>query len=198
MMYPDRIHVLGIAGSLRERSLNRSLLEASRELAPETMAIEIFDLKEIPLYNQDLDSDELLPAAVEHFRQEIREADALLIATPEYNHSVPGVLQNALDWASRPARRSPLAGKPVAIMGAAPSSLGTARAQEQLRLVLHATLALVLPHPGVVVGHARDKFDGEGNLVDEPTQQFLASFLQDLEAWTRRVATPAGVLQETG
>src|SRR5690554_3489133 len=107
-MFPDRIHVLGIAGSLRERSLNRYLLEAAREVAPAGMAIEIFDLKEIPLYNQDQDVDERRPAAVERLRQEIRDADALLIATPEYNHSVPGVLQNALDWASRPARRSSL------------------------------------------------------------------------------------------
>lgn len=183
---------------MRERSLNRSLLEVSRELAPETMAIEIFDLKEIPLYNQDLDSDERLPAAVERFRQRIREADALLIATPEFNHSIPGVLQNALDWASRPALHSPLSGKPVAIMGASPSSIGTARAQTHLRQVLHATLALVLPHPGVAVGLAREKFDDHGNLVDEPTKRFLASFLQDLESWTRRVATPAGVLQEVG
>lgn len=197
-MFPDRIHVLGIAGSLRERSLNRYLLEAAREVAPAGMAIEIFDLKEIPLYNQDQDVDERRPAAVERLRQEIRDADALLIATPEYNHSVPGVLQNALDWASRPARRSSLSGKPVAVMGAAPGTIGTARAQEHLRLVLQATLALVLPHPGVAVGQAREKFDDEGNLVDEPTRRFLSSFLQELEAWTRRVATPAGVLQEVG
>lgn len=197
-MYSGGIRVLGIAGSLRERSLNRSLLAAARELAPEGMSIDIFDLKDIPLYNQDLDVDGLRPAAVEGLRKAIQEADALLIATPEYNHSVPGVLQNAIDWASRPPRRSSLVGKPVAVMGASPGSIGAARAQEHLRLVLHATLALVMPHPGVAVGNAREKFDEDGNLVDEPTRRFIVNFLQDLEAWTRRVGASAGALQPVG
>lgn len=183
------IRVLGIVGSLRRGSHNRKLLEAARDLAPEGMEIEIFDLADIPLYNGDLDKDQQRPDAVEEFKQAFSEADALLIATPEYNHSIPGVLQNAIDWASRPAMKSPLAGKPVGIMGASPGALGAARAQQQLKLVLLATLAAVMPHPGVAVGQVAEKFDAAGTLVHEPTRQFLAAFLQDLAQWSRHFQT---------
>lgn len=191
-------HILGIAGSLRDQSLNRWLLEAAREVAPEGVSIEIFDLGEIPLYNADLDSDGARPASVERFKDALTATDALLIATPEYNYTIPGVLQNALDWASRPARRSPLSGKPVGIMGASPGSIGTARAQEHLKLVLLAALALPLPHGGVVVGDALRKFDETGTLVDEPTRRFLADYVQQLAAWARRIGAPAEAVQAVG
>lgn len=181
------IRVLGIVGSLRHGSHNRKLLEAARALAPGGMEIRIFDLADIPLYNGDRDKDPERPDAVDDFKRAISAADALLIATPEYNHSIPGVLQNAIDWASRPAMKSPLAGKPVGIMGASPGALGAVRAQQQLKLVLLATLAAVMPHPGVTVGQVAEKFDAAGTLVHEPTREFVAAFLEDLGKWTRRL-----------
>jgi chromate reductase len=180
------VRVIGIAGSLRKASHNRRLLEAARALAPASLQLEIASLDEIPMYNQDLDRDGVRPEAVERLKRAVAGADAVLIATPEYNHSVPGVLQNAIDWLSRPAMRSPLAGKPVAIMGSSPGALGAVRAQQQLKLVLMATLAQVMPHPGVAVGQVQDKFDAEGSLVHEPTQKFLVAFLNELEGWVRR------------
>lgn len=177
------LRVLGVAGSLRAGSINRALLRAAAELAPDGMDVDTFDLAGIPLYDGDLDRDGERPEAVERFK----EAIALLIATPEYNYGVPGVLKNAIDWASRPAGRSPLAGKPVAGMGAAPGAIGTARAQEHLKLHLLATLSLVMPHPGVVVNHAAAKFDAEGRLTDETTSQFLQDFLAAFRDFVRRV-----------
>jgi chromate reductase len=187
--YAQPIRVLGIAGTLRRAAYNRWLLQAAQEGAPSDMEITIFDLADIPMYNQDLDKDGVRPEPVERFKQAITNADALLIATPEYNHNIPGVLQNALDWASRPAGKSPLAAKPAGIMGAATGAIGTARAQQQLKLVLFATLAVVLPHPGVVIGQAQEKFDAEGKLVHAPTRDFLQNFLHDLRDWTLRFVT---------
>ena len=152
------------------------------------MTIVHVTLDEIPFYNADYDADHLRPPEVVRLKQAIAEADALLIASPEYNHSVPGVLHNAIDWASRPGLASPLAGKPVAIMGASTGVVGTARGQQQLKLTLMSTLAMVMPHAGVLVGQAAQKFDLSGALAHEPTRQFLAAFLADLERWTARVA----------
>lgn len=180
------VRTLGIAGSLRRGSYNRSLLESARTLSGEAMRIEPFGLHDIPLYNGDLDVEGSRPQEVERFKQAIAEADALLIATPEYNHGVPGVLKNAIDWASRPGGKSVLVGKPVAIMGAATGPVGTARAQQQLKLVLMSCLMPVMPHPGVLVNLAADKFDAAGALVHEPTRQHLAKFLQDLVEWSGR------------
>lgn len=180
------LHVLGFAGSLREGSYNRTLLRAAQTLAPEGMAIDIFDLADIPLYNADLDTDELRPESVMSFKEAIGGADVLLIATPEYNHGISGVLKNAIDWASRPARRSVLRGKPVGIMGASQQRIGTARAQEQLKLVLGPTLCYVMPHAGVLVGQADEKFNSQGQLIDETTQGFVQEFLESLDRWTRR------------
>ncbi|MEJ7812415.1 MAG: NAD(P)H-dependent oxidoreductase [Gemmatimonadaceae bacterium] len=181
------IQVLGIAGSLRRGSYNRKLLEAARTLAPQGMRIELFDIAEIPPYNADLDTDAARPAAVARLKRAITAADAILIATPEYNHSVPGVLQNAIDWASRPNGKSPFVGKPAAIMGASTGALGSARGQQQLKLVLLSTLASVMAHPGVAVGMAAEKFDASGALTHEPTRQFVASFLRSLAEWTHRL-----------
>lgn len=181
------IEVVGIAGSLRRASHNRRLLAAARELAPEGMRIEVFELDDVPLYNGDLDTDERRPKAVERLKGAIGRADGVLFVTPEYNHVIPGVLQNAIDWASRPGMRSPLAGKPAGIMGAANGVIGTARGQQHLKLTLMGTFALVMPHPGVVVGQAQKKFDEEGRLIDEPTREFVAAYLQQFEEWVRRM-----------
>ena len=191
--HPRPLTVLGIPGSLRAGSFNRRLLEEARELAPDGMQVRIFGLEDLPLYDADLDTDGARPEPVQALERAIGEADAVLIATPEYNHSIPGVLKNAIDWASRPAGRSPLREKPVAVMGASPGGIGTARAQQHLQSVLLSTLALLLPHPGVAVGRAREKFGegDEGPLVHEATRGFLRSFLGDLEAWTRRVGATA-------
>ena len=194
MIYaPDNdtpLRVLGVAGSLRDGSYNRALLRAAAELAPDGLQVEPFDLEGIPFYNGDLDRDGERPGAVERFKEAIADADALLIATPEYNYGIPGVLKNAIDWASRPALGSPLAGKPVAGMGAAPGIIGTARGQEHLKLILLATQALVMPHPGVAVNHAAAKFDGQGHLTDDATREFLRGFLEAFRAFVLRVAHP--------
>ena len=148
--------IVGIAGSLRRESWNRKLLHAAVDLAPDGMRIEIFDLADIPLYNGDLDGDEK-PAPVVALKRAIGEADGLLVASPEYNYAIPGVLKNALDWASRPAFRSELAGKPSAVMGASPGAAGTVRAQADVRRVLLACLSRVLPYADVAVPTAAQR-----------------------------------------
>jgi chromate reductase, NAD(P)H dehydrogenase (quinone) len=195
-MAPDdrRIRrVVGIAGSLRAASWNRRLLEAARELAPDGLRIEPFDIRGIPLYDADLDTDEQLPDAVRRLKSAIADADGVLIASPEYNHTVPGVMQNVIDWSSRPGMGSPLAGKPVGIMGAANGLVGTARMQQVLKLTLLSTLARVMPHPGVVVGKARDKFDADGRLADQATRDFLAAYLRQFADWIDTVGVPPAV-----
>ena len=186
------MRVLGIAGSLRAGSYNRALLAAAVELAPDGVRIDVWDrLREVPHYDGDLDSDERRPEPVAELKRRIAEADALLIATPEYTYSVPGVLKNALDWASRPGYKSVLAGKPAAIMGASGGAIGTARAQAHLREILYASLVSVFPHPGVAVAGAAQKF-ADGRLTDEQTRTFVAAFLRDFAAYVRRLQGPGG------
>jgi chromate reductase len=185
------MQVLGIAGSLRTGSYNRALLRAAQELAPQGMTLVTFELDAIPPYNADVEAQGF-PAPVVAFKDAIAAADALLIATPEYNHSIPGVLKNALDWASRPAGNTPLNGKPAAIMGASTSAIGTARAQQHLRLVCSYLNMPLLNQPEVLVARARDKFDASGRLTDEPTRQFLYKFLQAFAQWVARVEGISG------
>ena len=177
---------LGIAGSLRRASYNRGLIRTAIEVAPAGTKVVPFDLADIPMYNGDVEADGD-PPPVADFKRAIAAADALLVATPEYNHCVPGVLKNAIDWASRPARRSVLTGKPVAIMGASTGGGATARAQAHLRDGLAYTNGLVLPLPEVLVGHALDKFDDEGDLIDGATRDEVRDLLVSLAAWTRRL-----------
>jgi chromate reductase len=179
------MRILGIAGSLRRGSYNRGLIAAAVELAPEGMRIEPFDLAGIPLYNAD---DEAAPAerAVE-FRRRVRDADGALMATPEYNYAISGVLKNAIDWASQPYGQNAWDGKPVAVMGASVSSLGTARAQYQLRQTLTALNCYALNQPEVLVGGAEGKFDAGGRLVDEGTRGEVARMLAAFGEWVRRV-----------
>ena len=180
------LEVVGIAGSLRRGSLNRALLRAARELAPPALRITIHDIDDIPLYNADVE-EAGVPAAVEQLRSAIGAADGLLIATPEYNHGVPGVLKNTVDWLSRPPRRSVLGGRPTAILGASPGMTGTARAQSQLRQAFVFTDTPALLQPEVLVSRAREKFDDEGRLTDEGTEQFLQKFLVAFERWIRQL-----------
>ena len=179
------IHVLGISGSLRKGSYNTGLLHAASEVLPEGMTLETFDLSSIPLYNDDV---RLLgyPEPVKEFRDRIAAADALLIATPEYNYSIPGVLKNAIDWASRPPD-PPLDGKPVAIMGASTGNFGTVRAQMHLRQVCVYCNMFPLNKPEVLVMRARDKFDADGRLVDETGRGLVRDILLALANWVRRL-----------
>jgi chromate reductase len=173
---------LGISGSLRAKSLNTAALHAAATLLPDGVTMTMADLTDIPLYNGDVEAQGL-PAPVQALRAQIKAADALLICTPEYNYSVPGVLKNAIDWASRPPEQ-PFAGKPIAIMGASPGALGTARAQYHLRQVFIFMDGKVLNKPEVMIAGAMGKFDAEGKLTDEPTRQHIAALLVALKAWT--------------
>ena len=185
-----QLGLLGFAGSLREGSLNRAALLAAVDLAPEGTTIETLGLETIPLYNGDLDVDGG-PEPVRTFKERIAQADGLLIVTPEYNYSIPGVLKNALDWASRPAYKSVLAHKPVAFFGASMSPLGTARAQSQLKHVLLGTLSEVFPYPEVLVGAAHKKFDESGKLTDAATGEHIAKLLGAYSDW---LASRSGVV----
>jgi len=180
------ITVLGIAGSLRRASYNRGLIRAAIDAAPSGVTVLAYDLADIPMFNSDVEA-EGDPPPVAGFKRAIQSADSLLIATPEYNHCVPGVLKNAIDWASRPARQSVLTGKPVAIMGASSGRGATARAQAHLRDGLAYTNGLVLPLPEVLVGLAGERFDEAGNLTDEVTRQEVRDLLVSLATWTRRL-----------
>jgi chromate reductase len=179
------VRILGFAGSLRAGSYNRALLRAAQEVAPAGMTIETYDLAPIPLYNADVEARGF-PEPVVAFKAAIGAADAILIATPEYNHGVPGVLKNAIDWASRPARESPLGGKPAAIMGASPGMIGSARAQVQLRQAFTFTNTPVMMLPEIIVGRAKEKFDAEGRLTDEVTRKFLGTYLEAFRVWIER------------
>jgi chromate reductase, NAD(P)H dehydrogenase (quinone) len=180
----DEVRVLGIAGSLREGSYNRAGLRAAVELAPAGMTIETFDLAPIPLYNEDV-KQQGFPPPVEALREQIRAADGLLIVTPEYNRSIPGVLKNAIDWASRPPHQ-PFDGKPTAIFGVSPGTIATAVAQYHLRQCIGVLNALVLNTPSVMIGQAAGKFDDQLQLTDEPTREFIAKLLEALGAAVRR------------
>jgi chromate reductase len=180
-------HILGIAGSLRKGSYNRALLRAAREVAPDGVTIEIFDIGDIPLYNGDIEAQGL-PEPVQHFVDRIHAADAILLATPEYNHSVPGVLKNAIDWVSRASSGNPLRHKPLAMMGASGGQFGTVRAQEAWRLVFASGVdPFVMVNPQLLVNHAAQKFDQQGELIDDDTRNRLTGFIEAFIAWSRRV-----------
>ncbi len=179
------IHIAGIAGSLRNKSYNKWALRAARQLVPDGAELEILPIDEIPMYNQDIEEEQGDPDVVRAFKEKIRAADALLFATPEYNYSVPGVLKNAFDWASRPTGKSVLAGKPTAIMGASYGPYGTVRAQMSLRLSLGYVNALTLNKPDVFITFAEQKFDQDGNLTDARTREQIRALLVALVEWTQ-------------
>jgi chromate reductase, NAD(P)H dehydrogenase (quinone) len=190
--------VVGFAGSLRRGSYNRALLRVSAELAPPTLHIAIHELDDIPLYNGDVEAV-AAPTPVVQLRDAIRRADGLLIACPEYNHGVPGVLKNTIDWLSRPPRDSALNGKAAAVMGASPGITGTARGQSQLRQAFVFTNTYALLQPEVLVAHAHEKFDADGRLVHQATRDFLAIFLQHFTDLIARFGPqPAAIEQHNG
>lgn len=177
--------ILGIPGSLRRASFNRGLLRAAQELAPEGVVVEWFDVGHLPFFNADLEAQGY-PPEVQEFHQRLRAADALLLSSPEYNYNIPAVLKNAIEWASRPPRQSPLLRKPVAIMGAAVGQFGTVRMQHVLRQTLSETESYVMLKPEVLVNNARQKFDTDGNLHDEETRQAVRALLEALVRWAYR------------
>jgi chromate reductase len=179
------INILGFAGSLREGSYNRALLRAAADLVPDDTKLDIFDLEGIPPFNQDLERS--MPEKVKEFKAKIRLADAILMATPEHNYSIPGVLKNAIDWASRPYGDNSFEGKPVAVMSASTGMLGGARAQYQLRQVFVFLNMYPLNRPEVFVTFANQKFDETGKLTDEKTKEFVKQLLEALVAWTKKL-----------
>jgi chromate reductase len=181
----DTIAVLGICGSLRKGSYNAAALRAAAVVAPADISFSLAGLAGIPLYDEDVRSAGT-PDAVSELASAVGAADAVLIATPEYNYSIPGVLKNAIDWLSR-LDPQPFAGKPVAIMGASMGRLGTARAQYHLRQVFVFLDAMVLNRPEVMIAAAHTLVDDSGTLTDETTRKFIADQLAALTAYTRRV-----------
>ena len=176
------MNILGISGSLREKSLNRALLRAALERIGSAAEVSEADIGSLPHYNSDIDGDQK-PHSVQRFIDQVNRADALLIATPEYNYSFPGVLKNAIDWASRPAYRSPLAKKPTGILGASMSPVGSARAQSHLRQVLSGTVTPVFPYPDFLAGAAHTKFAASGALTDASTEEHLAKYVDAFLQW---------------
>ncbi len=176
------VEILAFAGSLRKGSYNKAVLRAAKDLAPASMHIQIFDLAGIPLYNANVE-DRGDPERVREFKDAIGNSDGLLIATPEYNHGVPGVTKNAIDWASRPPKKGPLNEKPVGILGASPGKTGAARGQSQLRQAFEFTNSYCMPQPEILVYSAHEKFDDDGNLTDEATSKFLGKYLEALHDW---------------
>jgi chromate reductase len=179
------LRICGFAGSLRAGSYNRSLLRAAQGMAPAGMTIEIFDLIDVPLYNGDLE-EAGVPEGVARFKAAIAAADGVLMVTPEYNHGVPGVMKNAVDWASRPPRGAPLGGKPVGILGASPGMTGSARGQSQLRQAFEFTNSYCMPQPEILVFKAHEKFDADGKLTDEVTAKYLGGYMVAFGEWVRR------------
>jgi chromate reductase len=179
------IRILGIAGSLRQASFNRATLRAAQELAPDGMQIDSFDIAPIPLYNDDV-RQQGFPPPVEDFRARIKAADGVLIVSPEYNYSIPGVLKNAIDWASRPPEQ-PFDGKPIGIMGASMGVMGAGRAQYHLRQCFVFLNGLVMNRPEVAIPAAQNKFDAAGTLTDQPTRDFIAAHLAAFKAWVLRL-----------
>jgi chromate reductase len=187
--------IIAFAGSLRLKSFNRALIGAARQVAPAGLAIQVIEIGDLPFYNADLEA-EGDPPSVAAFKAAVSSADGILIATPEYNDGIPAVLANAMDWGSRLPGRAPLVGKPVAIMGASPSQIGTARAQLHLRQILGHVQARVLPPPELLVARAHDRFNAELELTDESTRKILINLLQRFSGWIVRERAAAEVERE--
>jgi len=182
------LQVAGLCGSLRAQSYNRAALAAAGRLMPTGMSLTVASFVQVPVYNAD-EQEQGWPEAVTALGDAIRRADAVLIASPEYNFSVPGGLKNALDWLSR-LPQQPFKGKPVALMGASGGGLGTARMQYELRKILHFLEAQVLLKPEIFIGHAQTKFDGRGQLTDEPTRRLIGEQMRALKACIGRARAP--------
>jgi chromate reductase len=186
MSMEKSLKILGFAGSLRKGSYNKALLRAALELLPEGVDLEIFDLEGIPPFNQDMEDQPV--EKVKEFKAKIRAADAILIATPEYNYSIPGVLKNAIDSASRPYGDNAFEHKPVAMMSASVSMIGGARAQYHLRQCYVFLSCFALNQPEVMVPLAHEKIDKDGRVTDEKTRELIRQLLEGLVSWTRRLS----------
>lgn len=184
-----RVNLLGLSGSLRQGSYSTAVLRALAERLGDGVELRLHDLGEVPLYNQDLDGTEA-PAAVVALRAAIAAADGLVIVTPEYNYGLPGMLKNALDWASRPHGAASLAGKPVVTMATSPAFTGGVRALAQLHETLLATQSLLVPRPQTVIGEVHRKFE-DGRLVDETALDFAMGAIADLQAFAGQPARAA-------
>lgn len=185
-----RFRILALSGSLRRESYNRKLLAAAADCAPPNSRIDLFEeLADVPIFNEDIEAVEPLHTGVRRLRDAVKDADGLLIATPEYNHSMPGVLKNALDWLSRPLPDEALLGKPIAIVGASGGRWGTRLAQAALRQTLAATEAQVLAAPMLFMRDAARAFDERGTLQDAETRESLRRLLEAFALWIERVGT---------
>lgn len=174
--------ILAFCGSLRQASYNRAALRAAIELAPPGTEVEIAEIADLPHYDADLQGQGF-PEAVRRIERQLRAADAVLFASPEYNYSVPGVLKNAIDWLSR-LPDPPLAGKPAAILGASMGAIGTARMQYHLRQIAVFLDLRLMNKPEVMIGTAQERFDAEGRLTDARTREALQKFMTAFAAWT--------------
>jgi chromate reductase, NAD(P)H dehydrogenase (quinone) len=181
----SEFQILGISGSLRKASFNSSALRAAQQLSPGNTVIMFADLSAIPVYNDDV-REQGLPQSVADLVAQIAKADAVLISTPEYNYTIPGMLKNAIDWVSK-APGQPFRHKPVAIMGASMGAIGTARAQYDLRKVFVFLDAHVLNQPEIMIAVAQTKFDADGNLTDEATRSFISAQIVALKEWAIRL-----------
>jgi chromate reductase len=179
------IRVAALCGSLRKASYNAAVLRYAIEAAPAGMTVAPAEIGDLPHYNDDIRADGY-PPVVERLRKALSEADAVLFVTPEYNFSVPGVLKNAIDWASRPPH-PPFDGKPVAIMGASTGQVGTARAQYDLRKMMVFLNAYPVNKPEVFINLAANKFSADGALTDETARDLIKKLLVSLQEWTDRL-----------
>lgn len=185
MSPPETLRLATLSGSLRHASYNSALIRALPEVAPASIQFVGVSMAGVPVYNGDLE-DQGVPETVTDLHRAIRACDGLIIATPEYNHGIPGGLKNAIDWLSRGAMPHGLYGIPVAILGASDGMIGTTRAQYALRQTLAALNAPTMPFPQVLVSHAQRKIDDAGVLHDEATREFIRTWLLDVERWMRR------------
>lgn len=180
----NAIKIIGIAGSLRKGSFNRALLQAAQELAPQEVIIDILDIGNLPLFNEDLETD--FPDVAQQMKNQIETTDGIIISTPEYNRSVPGVLKNFIDWTSRPHGQNSWTGKPVYVMGASVGSVATAVAQSHLKHTLLYLNTRVLGAPEFYLGKAYEKFNDDGMLIHEDTRKFLEKALEIFVDFVRR------------
>ncbi len=187
-MPSPKLDILAIPGSLRRGSFNAALLRAAQAAAPDDVSVEIYDYSDLPLYNGDVEAAGFPPEAI-RLKERVLRADALLFGVPEYNYSIPGVLKNAIDWASRPYGQSAWAGKPAAMLGTG-GGLGTARAQYHLRQILTGLDMHVLNKPEIFVANAATKFDENGKLTDSVALSLIAQMMTGLRDWTRRLNPP--------
>lgn len=178
-------HILGISGSLRNKSYNTAVLRTAQELAPDGVVTALANISAIPLYNEDV-RQQGLPPSVVSLGEQITTADAVLIATPEYNYSIPGVLKNAIDWVSK-VPNMPFRHKPVAILGASMGAMGTARSQYDLRKVFISQDAYVLSQPEIMIASAHARFDADGHLTDEKTRELIGKLIVALKEWALRL-----------